>query len=467
MLLHNKKTQKLIWVILAILVLPAFLFWGFGSFVRSREQLVYTTKIFGRRIQPSEYQEAMEAVRNQAIMQLGDNFSKMQKYLNLEAQAWERIILLIEAKKRKIRTTDKEVTDFLRRHPLFQANGSFNTQVYSQMLQYAFHAQPRAFEEQTRQNIILGKLYNNVAKEVNLTDAEIRQAYQKENEKISIYYIASAPSEFTKDINPQNKELEDYFAKNPLEFKQPLSFNIEYVYLDSEEKINSFIRGLKKGNFDKLAKDYGLTVKETGLFAQDQPIPGIGWSPEILNLISKYKIGQISVPVHIDKYYYVLRLKEKKEPYIPEYNAVKKKVREVVIRDISQNIAREKINDCLKRLNQATSGTEPDFDKAAKEYGLKSNSTDFFKYGSYIEGIGASDIFFAAVKELKEGASSGVIESPGGFYIIKLKSRVPVDEKKFEAEKKEFTGKLISQRKEEYFMKFLEELKRRALGFKN
>ena len=64
MLLHNKKTQKLIWVVLAILVLPAFLFWGFGSFVRSKEKLIYTTKVFGRRIQPSEYQEAMEAVRS-------------------------------------------------------------------------------------------------------------------------------------------------------------------------------------------------------------------------------------------------------------------------------------------------------------------------------------------------------------------------------------------------------------------
>ncbi len=467
MLLHNKKTQKLIWVVLAILVLPAFLFWGFGSFLRNREQLVYTTKIFGRRIQPSEYQEALEGVRNQAIMQFGDNFFKMQQYLNLEKQAWERIILLTEAKKRKIKVTDKEVTDFLQKHPLFQINGSFNNKVYSQMLQYAFHTQPRAFEEQTRQYITLGKLYNSLTKEISLTDEQIRQAYQKENEKISIYYIASLPSEFAKDIKPQDKELEDYFTKNSLEFKQPLSFNIEYVSLDSEEKINLFIRRLKKGNFDKLAKDSGLAVKETGLFAQNDPIPGIGWSPEILNLISKYKIGQISVPMHIDKNYYVLRLKEKKEPYIPEYNAVKEKVRQAVIKKMSQDIAREKINDCLKRLQEAPAANPTDFERVAKECGLKSNSTDLFKYGSYIEGIGASDIFFAAVKELKEGASSGVIESPGGFYIVKLKSRVPADEKKFEAEKKEFAEKLISQRKEDYFTKFLEELKKRALGFKN
>jgi hypothetical protein len=49
-----------------------------------------------------------------------------------------------------------------------------------------------------------------------------------------------------------------------------------------------------------------------------------------------------------------------------------------------------------------------------------------------------------------------------GFYIIRLKSKIPIDEKKFTEEKEEFTKKLLVQKKEEYFTKYLEELKRKT-----
>jgi parvulin-like peptidyl-prolyl isomerase len=54
---------------------------------------------------------------------------------------------------------------------------------------------------------------------------------------------------------------------------------------------------------------------------------------------------------------------------------------------------------------------------------------------------------------------------PSGFYIIKLKSKIPVDEKKFREEKPEFAKKLLLQKKEEYFSRFLQDLKRKAQLF--
>jgi parvulin-like peptidyl-prolyl isomerase len=54
---------------------------------------------------------------------------------------------------------------------------------------------------------------------------------------------------------------------------------------------------------------------------------------------------------------------------------------------------------------------------------------------------------------------------PSGFYIIKLKSRVPIDDKKFEAEKNEFSQQLLAQKKQEYFTKLAEELKKKAQIF--
>jgi hypothetical protein len=457
--LRKEKNRKKAWIILAILVLPAFVLWGSGSLIRSKQESAYAGKIFGNNISLLEYKDAMDATRNQAIIQFGDKFSEIQKSLNLESQAWERLILLTEAKRRKVKVSDKEIVELIESYPFLQRKGRFNNAMYSEMLQYVFHTQARIFEEQTRQNLMLAKLYKEVTSSIDVTEQEIKEEYRKYNEQISIYYLASLPSDFTKDIAPSEEGIKDYFAKNSLQFKQPLSFNIEYITLADEgkdenavkDKIKSLLH--KKESFSKLANEAGFTVKETGLFGQTEPIPGIGWSPEILILLSKIKAGEFLPLIHMDKYYYLIKLKEKKDPYIPDFQTIKDKVKEAFIKNKSKEIAKEKIESCLKAVN---------FEQAAKISGLKSGSTDLFKYASYIEGIGTSDNFWLAATKLKEDNFSGVIEMPSGFYIIKLKSRIPIDEKKFTQEKTEFSQKLLLQKRQEYFLQFVEELKEKA-----
>ncbi len=461
--LRKKKTAKKIWIILALLVVPAFVLWGSGGLLRSKEQADYKGKIFGRRISHLEYRDALDAVKNASIMQFGDKFSEIEKYLNLESQAWDRLILLHEAKKQKIGVTDREVIELIESYPFFQRKGVFDNRIYSELLQYVFHAKPRVFEEQTRQNLMLSKLYDDETKNIKASEKEVRDEYRKLNEQISIDYIASLLLEFTKDLAPTEEESKDYFAKNPLQFKQPLSFNVDYLAVDNEDKIKDIISRInKKEDFSKIAKEAGLALKETGLFTQTDPIPGIGWSPELLNLISKLKVGEFSHPVHLDKEYYILRLSERKEAYVPDFEKIKDKARERLIKNRSREIAKDKIDDCLGKIREShkPNAKSIDLEKTAKECGLKAGSTGLFNYGSYIEGIGASDSFWLNAQSLKEGEFSGVIALPSGFYTVRVKSKLAVDENKFENEKPDFSQKILSKKKQEYFAKFLEELKR-------
>lgn len=464
--LRNKKTAKKVWIILCILIVPAFVLWGSGSLMRSKRESAYAGKIFGKNISFLEYKDALEAVRNSAIMRFGDKFSEIQKYLNLEGQAWERLILLHEARKRKINASDREVTELIQRYPIFQRKARFDKKLYDELLQYVFRTPARIFEEQIRGNIMLSKLYTLVTEYIKVSEDQIKKEYQKLNEEISLYYIASIPSDFAKGFKPPgDQEIKDYFTQNSLDFKLPLSFNIEYLLLDSEDKIKDAVLRLnKKEDFQKIAGQMGVSVKESGLFSQTDPIPGIGWSPEILNLITKLKVNQYSGPIHMDKNYCILRLKERKEAYIPDFQKVKEKVKEVFIKDRSTKLAKDKIEEALKILKElyATNPKLIDFEKQAKECGLKSDSTALFKTASYIEGIGSSDNFWEAAQELKEGEFSDVITMPSGFYIIKLKNKTVVDEKKFESEKAEFSQKLLLQKKEEYFTEFIRELSRQS-----
>lgn len=463
--LRNKKTAKKIWIVITTAIIVTFVFWGSESFVRNKQEAAFAGKIFGRKIPLLEYKDAFEAVRNEAIIQYGNKFSEVQKTLDLEYRAWERLVLLHEARKSRINVSDKEVIELIQSYPFFQRNGKFDRDLYERIVQSAFHTQQRIFEEQTRQSIVISKLYDLVTKDVTVNEEQVKEEYRKLNEDISVYYIAANFSDFAKNLEPAEKEIKDFFSGNQAEFKLPPSFNMDYIIADSEEKIKEAALNLnKRADLAKVAKNAGLTVKETGLFAQTDPIPGIGWSPEILGLISKLKVGQYTPPIRSDKNYYILRLKEIKESYIPDFEKVKDAAKDAFIKAESEKIAEGRAKECLEKLKELSRQNQKpiDFNIIAKDFGLKSDSTARFKFGSYIEGIGSSDVLWMAADELKNDNYSGLIRMPYGFYIIKIKELFPVDENKFASEKKDFSFAFLLQKKQERFVKFIEELKRRA-----
>jgi peptidyl-prolyl cis-trans isomerase D len=444
--LRNKKTAKKIWIGLAIIVVPPFILWGLGGALRSDKTKPASSP---------EYQEALQAVKNMALMRFGDNLSEMQKFMNFEEEARGRILLLKEAAGQKITATDQEVINLIQSYPFFQRNGGFDNRVYSEVLRFVLRTKPRTFEEQARQNLIIQKLYNRATRKVRVSDEEIRDEYRKANEEFSVSYVASLYADSAKGIKPTEKQIKDYFDKNSLQFKQPPAFNLEYIRSESEEKIQEALKLTdKKEELKKTAESLNLEFKETGDFSHKDPIPGIGWSAEIFGLISKMKTGEYSPAVKMDKFFYILKLKDKKDSLVPELKTVKDAVKEALIKEESERLAKEKIEACQKK--------SADAKKCAKKFGLKADSTKPFKFASYVEGIGASDNFWAQAQTLKDGESSGIITMPSGLYIIKVKDKILVDEKKFAAEKEEFGKKMLDKKKEETFLKFLEELKKKT-----
>ncbi|MDD5568201.1 MAG: SurA N-terminal domain-containing protein [Candidatus Omnitrophica bacterium] len=457
-LLRNRKTAKKVWIVLAIIIIPAFTFWGFSGAFRGREESRPLGRIFGRQVSGEEFKDSLSAVTTAAIMRFGDKLPEVQKYLNLESQAWDRLVLLAEARKRNIKASDKEVIDLIESYPFFQYKGSFDEKIYNQTLQYVFRLQARAFEEQTRQSLILNKLYKQITDGLTVDDKEIAFAFDKENQQISIYYIAGIPGDFARGMKPAEKELKEYFAKNRLDFKQPASFNIEYACIASIEDAKK-ASGLldKNGSLEKTAKDLKIELKQTGFFAQGGPVPGIEWLASTPEILSKLEQMKHSPPIAADGSYYILRVKDKKEAYIPEFEQVKQKVKDAFVNTEAWKIAEQKINQCAQELNK-----NPDLKQAAQKSGLSVKETAPFKFGAKIPELGPTDIFWENAKNLKPQEASRIIKAASGFYIIKVKTLSPRDEKKYAQEKSLLGQKILEQKKEESFNKFFEELKNKA-----
>ncbi|MBN2830985.1 MAG: SurA N-terminal domain-containing protein [Candidatus Omnitrophica bacterium] len=218
-LLRNRKTAKKIWIGLGIIILPAFIFWGFGGTMREKEEKNYAGKLPGKKISYSEFRESLSAVKvkNMAIMRYGENFGQVFKESDLEAQAWQRLALIYEAKKLKLKTSDKEVVERLESYPFFQHNGKFDNRLYNDILQYVFRTQPRVFEEQTRQNITISKLFQRVTSGITVDDQEVREGYTRINSAINPKFkfeekkFLNEKQEFETMVLEEKKE--EYFSK--------------------------------------------------------------------------------------------------------------------------------------------------------------------------------------------------------------------------------------------------------------
>lgn len=327
-ILRNKKIAKKIWIGLAVIIIPAFALWGFGGASRDRQEAPVAGKIFGKNISNLEFKSALLAVKTAALMQLGDRFSEFEKYLNLEGQARERLILLYEAKTRKIEVKDKEVVETIQNAPSFQDKNGFSNKLYQQALRYGLRLQPRIFEEQTRQNLILSKLYNQITQNIKLTDAQIREEYLKVNEELNIYYIASFFSDFAAKIKPSDKEITAFFEKNKAMFKEPpakdkparipelaeIKDQVKDALINeeskkiAENKIKECAEKLKKDEFNQAAKTSGLKAGQTKFFNSSGQIENLGAAGIFWNAAKKLKDKEVSSILSNEKGYYIIKL---------------------------------------------------------------------------------------------------------------------------------------------------------------
>ncbi|MFH1191025.1 MAG: SurA N-terminal domain-containing protein [Candidatus Omnitrophota bacterium] len=341
-ILRNKKIARKIWIGLAVIIIPAFAFWGFGG-GGNRQEAAAVGKIFGKNITNSEFQDSVVAVRTSALMRFGDKLPEIEKYLNFEGQAWERLILLHEAKTRRINVKDKEIIEEIQKAPYFKDKNGFSNKIYQEILRYALRIQPRVFEEQMRQNLILTKLYNQITQNLKLSDEQIYQDYLKTNEELNVYYISSLFSDFTKNIKPSEQEINSYFDQNKAMFKEPptkdaaaripelaeIKDKVEAALINitakqiAQEKINECAEKLKKLDFNQAASACGLKSAETDFFKYSGTIENLGEAQIFWDTAKKLKDDQLSNVISNNQGYYIIKLKSVKP--IDKNNFLKEK----------------------------------------------------------------------------------------------------------------------------------------------
>lgn len=490
-LLRKKETFKKIifWVIIGVMAL-AFVFWGIGSYKQESGGPGYAGIISGRKVSLSEFRKIRLSCLNDIRERFQDKYNEILPYVNINNQAWLKLILLEHAKKSKITVSDSETIQAISSNPLFFKDGKFNKDTYNRIIRYFFNIQAREYEEQIRNNLIIKKLYEQITKNVVVTDEELLAAYKNDFESLSITYIQVKHSDFINQLDLQDEELKDYYNKNSIQYKLPPTVKVEYLKIsypeDSEEdgkikilndikdlypKIKnvkdlksiekenpSLSKGLHSGKAGSPRGEAAgkINYQQTGFFSFDEPIEGVK-STEFSKISFGLREGQTSPIIQSSDGLYILRLIQKKDSYIPALEETKEKAVNDLKLIKAKKEAKEKIEEYKKKIDEQLK-KEPNLTlkEVSKILSVEVKTSPAFKQEEYLPEVNPEiqKIAFS----LKPKEISNVIETESDYFIIQQDKFEAINEGKFKEEKETYRKNLEGAKKEETFNNLVKEL---------
>ncbi|MEK7209864.1 MAG: SurA N-terminal domain-containing protein, partial [Candidatus Binatota bacterium] len=154
------------------------------------------------------------------------------KSLNLKSAIIEELIqkhlLLQEARRLGLEVSDEELMDAIERIPDFQVNGRFSKNRYLQALR-SNQLTTAQFEIERREQLTIQKLYDIVRDNVYITEAEVRDRYSLELERVGFYFIRISASDFTPQVQVTTDEIKNHYERNKEALKEPLKVQVEYL----------------------------------------------------------------------------------------------------------------------------------------------------------------------------------------------------------------------------------------------
>ena len=382
-----RNNKKIVQIFLALITLP-FAFFGVDSYVRNMGAGNDVASVGDTKISANEFDQALRERQDQLRRSLGENFKSdmmntPEAKLAVLNSLIDRRLLLLEANKNHLLTSDEMLRDFISKVPSLQVDGQFSKERYEAVIRAQGMSQPQ-FEGKLRQDLTLQQLVGAVSDTAFVSDSQAEAMLRLQSEERQYSEFRVAPEQFADKVKIEASAVQKYYDDNKSRFEVPEQVKAEFIVL----------------SLDALLAQ--VTVDEAEVKA---------WYDAHKD---RYMQGEERRASHI--------LIEAKTP------ADKEK-------------AKAKAKEVLKEVQ----GSPAKFADLAKKYsedtGSASNGGDlgFFGHGMMVKP------FEDAVFKLKDGEISGLVESDFGYHIIKLTEIKASKQRSFEEVRAEIESELKHQ----------------------
>jgi peptidyl-prolyl cis-trans isomerase D len=208
-------------------------------------------KVNGEDITVQEVRDTARQMAQQQAQQYGANASMLLPFLMQQAtqhavdQLIDRQALLTEAEHLGLKATPPEVKDELqhgRYSEYFFPGGNFIGQAeYESMLQRA-NLTPATFEESVGKELQISKLQALITGSASVSDAAVRQEFNKENTKVKFEYAVLKEDDIKKGLHPTVEELKAYYDSHQKNYANsiPEKRKIKYAAIDTAKITAAF-----------------------------------------------------------------------------------------------------------------------------------------------------------------------------------------------------------------------------------
>ncbi len=478
----RENLKHLKWVLLLVVasfVITIFAVWGGGLGSRSSGPAAvdWAARVDGQVIGVQAFQREARNLEYTYRQLLGAQFDQQRAFLKVGEMAINQLVnrqlLAREAARAGLTVSSQEVAEAIMKDPSFQQNGVFiGKQRYAQLFR-SNEAQLEEYEEQIRQGLLLDKLRSVIQDSVAVSDAELKEAYSGQNDKISIQYFVLENSRLPV-TPPSEAAISNYYNQHLSDYPSGEGRNGRFVLFDvkeiasktdvpeaevrsqylqgqktlytvpekrrashilikvasaatpeetraAEEKAKKALARVRSGeDFAKVAREVSedSTASAGGdlnYFTREQMVK------EFSDAVWSLKVGQISDLVRSPFGYHIIRLTDIQ----PGHEMTLEEARPQILASLKADRAREEARRRAREFATQAGAAGADFAKLAAQAGVSPREIQALHPGEEFPGLGRQPALEASLFSLKPGTVSDPVSLASGEAVLQFLSSTP------------------------------------------
>jgi peptidyl-prolyl cis-trans isomerase D len=469
----------------------AFIPGNLGSDLTGTPGKGVVAKVDGEDITAEEVRETARGMLQQQGAQLGANASMLLPFFAQRAadQLVDRQALVAEAQHMGLKATPQEVKDELqhgRYSEIFFPGGTFIGEAEYQGLLQQHNLTPATFEDSVGKEILISKLQALITGSASVSDAAIRQEFDKQNTKVKFEYAVLSQDDIKKGLHPTTEELKAFYDSHQKNYANsvPEKRKVKYVMIDlskiqngvqvTHDELQSYYNQHRDqyrvaeqakvshiliktplpgpdGKVDEkgvaeaqrraedLLKQLKAAAKFEDLARKYSEDPGsakeggsLGWIGKGRTVAEFEKAafslpkGQISDLVKSSYGFHIIRVDDRQDAHMKTLEEVKDQIEPILKQQKAQQIAQKQAEDLLQQAK--TQG----LDAAASAKGMTVITSEFFGRKDMLPGLGPAPQFMDAVFTTAEKSPPEMAATSQGVAVFDLLAVKPQSTPTFE-----------------------------------
>jgi peptidyl-prolyl cis-trans isomerase D len=387
------KQKKIIMGIIMLIALT-FAVWGIESYTRGRRQTDAVAKIGHLVISRREFTEELGRQQERLRQVFGRNFDPSTvdtletRHALLEGMIQQRLVARAAVKSRLL-VSDAALRDVIAGIPAFQRDGKFSKSVYEAMLR----AQnppltPAAYESSLRYELALGQLSRAISQTAISPQAVVQRLVHLEEEQREVSEALVPADKFLGQVKVDDAQVKAYYDSHQDEFRTPERVRAQYLELSAADLARQ--AAVSDADVKKLYESH----------ASQYRVP------------EERRVSHILIAVPADA------------------------------KPAEREAARKKAEQILAELRKSPQRFAALAKKYSQDPGSAQNGGDLGLFGRGMMVKPVEDAAFA----LKEGETSGIVESEYGYHIIKLNGIQPARARTLDEVRPELVAEIQKQK---------------------